>query len=181
MHRAVVKRKNRVIKHIQSTQALRPTEQTNESMCGCYVLAFGALEYMIETLIRGWIQSNTRMHKHSYRGKARVDYLIKVLSDLAESNIRYNNGINYSNICKLVEKLAGTNNKDKFKASIDQYSGGSAALIAAILRIETTRHNVAHGAFWPDEISPNLNDLEQDFMYIYSSLIETLNSTLPRY
>jgi hypothetical protein len=181
MHRAVIKRKNRVLKHINTIRSLKPAEQTNESMCGCYVLAFGALEYMIETLIRGWIQSNVRKHKHPYRGKSQVDIVIAVLGDLAEQNLKHNNGISYSKICELVEKLSGAGNKQIFKRNIETFPGGVQALQTAIARIETTRHNVAHGALWPDEISPNLNDLEQDFMHVYSCLVVTLNTVLPRY
>lgn len=180
MHRTVIKRKNRILSHIKDVRSLSPTERSNESMCGCYILAFGAIEFMIETLIRGWIRSNTRKHKHPYKGKSDVDNVIKVLEDLAETNIKGNHAIKYSKICELVEKLAGSAKKDIFKNKIDS-AGGATTLVAAIDRIELTRHQVAHGNLWPNEISPNLDELENDFLYIYGSLISALNETLPRY
>lgn len=181
MHRDVLVRRNRVIKYIQRVRELPIRQRSHESMCSCYVYTFGALEYMLETLIRGWIQSRVKQHKSPYKGKKSVDAVIKALEQLAESNLKANNGIKYSTTCELIEKLAGTQKKDMVKSVVDALPGGSAALGSAIARIETMRHNIAHGALWPDETSPNLDDLENDFLFIYNGLIVAINQALPRY
>lgn len=93
-------------------------------MCLCYILAFGALEYMIESLIRGWVQSNVRKHRHPYPGKIKVDLIIGVLNDLAEFNLKHNNAIRYDRICPLIERLTGASNKARFTTGVSSFAGG---------------------------------------------------------
>lgn len=180
MLRAVLIRKNRVSKIISETASLPPRELTNDRMCFCYVVAFGALEYMIESLIRGWIQHSIRQHKHLYPGKPKVDYIISVLNEMAEFNLEHNNGIKFKKICDLVDRLTGSTNRVNLESAVAAYPGGSAALGSAIKRIETTRHNIAHGALLPNEASPNLTELENDFNHIYDCLVKNLDMALPR-
>ena len=181
MHRSVLRRKQKVLKYIDNVVNANPLKITNESMCYCYILSFASLEYMIETLIRGWIQSNIRYHKHYYPGKSKVDNIIMVLNELAEGALKYNNGIDYDKICDLVGKLAGDAKKDAFMLEVKSFSGGAPALKASIDRIKIMRHNVAHGAVWPDETTPNVSELKTDFSHIYDCLIQALNTTLKRY
>jgi hypothetical protein len=180
MLRAALTRKNQVTKYIAEVKSLPPKEHNNEAMCFCYVLAFAAIEFMAESIIRGWVQHNIRKHKYPYRGKAHVDNVIGVLSDLAELNLRSNHSMDYSRICELLEKLAGTVAKDNFRRSVRRHKGGVRALNVAIDNIKTTRHNVAHGVMMPNDISPNLAQLETDFNHVYACLIENLNRALPR-
>ena len=180
MLRAVLVRKNRVSKIILGVRSLPPREQTNESMCFCYILAFGAIEYMLESLIKGWIQHSIRHHRHPYPGKPKVDYVITVLNDMAEFNLEHNNGIKFGKICDLVDRLTGSTRRTSLESGVDAYPGGRAALGAAIKRIETTRHNVAHGQLLPAEVSPNLAELENDFNHIYNCLVTNLDAALPR-
>ena len=180
MLRAVLTRRNKVSRLLVDTQSLPPHQQTNDRMCFCYIIVFASVEYMIESLIRGWINHNVRKHKYPYPQKPRVDYIISVLNDLAEFNLERNNGIRYGRICELIQKLAGPTSKTSFKASVDAFPGGSGALDTAIKRVETTRHRIAHGQLLPDEVSPNLAELQKDFDHIYACLVENLNAALPR-
>ena len=170
-----------MLKHIDEIRSLPPQERSNDRMCSCYVFAFGALEYMVETLIQGWVQSNARKHKPRYKGKASVNQLLEVLNDYVEKSIIRNNGFDYNKICYLIERLAGQQRHDQFQTSVAAHPGGANALIAAISQITKLRHNVAHGKFWPDEVSPNLDELETAFLSVYDVLIVGLNDTLPRY
>lgn len=181
MQRDALTRKNRTLNYIRDIKNLPIRQRSHEQMCSCYVYTFGALEFMLETITRSWIQSNIKKHKIPYRGKSSVDRVIGSLESLAEYNLEKNHKMDYEAACDLVQKLAGREKRDELKLRVGQAPGGVNSIITAIKRIQTTRHIVAHGKVWPNETSPNLDELESDFILIYEYLIKPMNEVLRRY
>lgn len=183
MIRSVHERKQKVSIILARVNAIKSTSVKHDQMCFCYVLVYGTLEFMIETIIRGWIQHHLKKHSSigRYRGKRDVDRMIVALQANAEKNLELNNTIKYDKICGLLERAAGGTCLAKFKALVAASSdAGANDTISRIERISLTRHRLAHGIELPQGISPNISELENDFEFLYKNLIKNLDQVLPR-
>ena len=106
--------------------------------------------------------------------------MITILNAMVEFNLQRNNNIKFREIFDLVDRLTGHANRLNLESRVDAYPGGRCALGEATKRIATTRHNIAHGALMPSELSPNLAELEDDFNCVYECLVKNLDIALPR-
>lgn len=151
-------------------------------MCLSYVIVFAAIEFMAESIIRGWLVHNMRRHNGArYSKKASVERLLNALYANAELNLGSNHTIDYGRICELVSKLAGDGKGAELKRLVDASSpAGASFTIEALRRITTLRHNLAHGSHAPDELSPNLSELKADFNTVYTNLLTNLDNVLRR-
>lgn len=181
MLRTVYVRKLYIDKHFKIVGLMKNSKLKHEMMCNSYVLVCGTIEYMIESIIRGWLKHNINKHKHVYPGKKHVDGVLDTFYNNAELNLYNNHTIDYDRICNLVKSLAGDKIATSLKASVLAASPPGVNMTASALkRVSLLRHLLAHGHNTTLELSPNISELESDFNTIYTDLIENLDKLLAR-
>ena len=181
MIRTVYLRKLYIDKQLGVVKAMPNNKLKHDTMCNSYVLVCGSIEYMIESIIRGWLKHNIKKHRYNYPKKKHVDDVIDTLYNNAEVNLYNNHTIDYDKICSLIKTLAGDQILFTFKANVRAASpAGAEATISALKRISLLRHMLAHGINTTTELSPNISELENDFNTIYKNLVENLDTLLAR-
>lgn len=181
MIKTIYNRKRKISNRLKTLNSAHPTSFSHDQMCFSYVLVYGAIEFMIETIIRGWIKHYVDKHKFHYQGKKHVDYIIQILQKNAETRLDYNNTVDYDKICKLIEIIAGKEKREEFKNLLKKSSSAGTHKVKTTLeKISQVRHRLAHGIELPEGISPNINELEEDFEFLYANLIKNLDFVFPR-
>lgn len=182
MIRAVYIRKRKVQSFLRSVDKMSPRDpHKHERMCYSYVFVFASLEFMLESVIRGWTQYHLEKHKNArYRGKKSVENIVNILQQNSNLSLKKNNTINYKKVCDLLGLLAGTTAKDDFKLRIATLPAGANDVISRVERISLFRHHLAHGLYLPEDMSPNITELEADFLFLYSNFIVPIDRVLTR-
>jgi hypothetical protein len=181
MHEAVLERKKQILFIIDRVRKCSvKNEFRHEMMTYAYVLTNGAIEYMVETILREWVVVNVKKHANSnrYRGKIGVNEYLRISSEISTSTIDRFHNPDYGKIVELIKNVAGERVSKRFKELVDASKATEPELNAKLNKINDFRHRLAHGKTLPRDTQPNLDELRSDFKNVYAHIIKNLDIAL---
>lgn len=183
---AVVERKIEVLKILRTIEKYPATSAfKHEMMTYAYILVCASIEFMIENIVREWLNKSIKHHDNSsaYRGKKYVEYYLTTNSIGLLSGIDKFSSTKLENIRWLIGNIAGDASKTKFNILFNQANQSlilQPDLNARLDRIRGIRHALAHGSKLPNDIQPNMSELKEDFLFVYKHIIQNVSNCLPR-
>lgn len=177
MHSAILLRKREILSIIDRIKRYPVrNEFRHEMMTYAYVLTNGAIEFMVETVLRAWIEKTVDRHSKSnrYSGKKKVTGYLHISSEISKKSISDFHSASYERILSLVEETAGKATKDRFKGLVQQSKAIEPDLDAKLKRINDFRGRIAHGESLPSDEQPNLDQLKDDFSSVYKYIIKNI-------
>jgi len=183
MHADIVRRKNEILSLF--TQIKKYPAQGvfhHEMMTYAYILANGAIEFMVETLLREWIEKMVAIHSRSkrYGGKIKVSNYLSISSEISKTNISSFHSASYERIVSLIDEIAGKIVRNKFKDLVKKSKVIEPDLDAKLKRINDFRGRIVHGESLPVFEQPNIDELKEDFGSVYKYIIKNLDTALQK-
>ncbi len=181
MNNAVLQRKREVLSIIDQVKKSSVSNKfRHEMMTYAYVLTNGAIEFMIETILREWAKENINKHGSvgKYSGKKRVSTYLRVSVEICYKKLSRFNNPDYDKIVELLKNVAGEDIKNKFRKLVKESRGTEPEIDAKLKRINEFRHRIAHGGSLPKDEQPNLDELREDFKSVYKYIIKNIDIAL---
>ena len=149
-------------------------------MTYAYILANGAIEFMVETLLREWIEKTIALHSRAkrYSGKIKVSSYLNISSEISKINISSFHSASYERIVSLIDETAGKLVRTKFKDLVKGSKAIEPDLDAKLKRINDFRGRIVHGENLPAAEQPNIDELKEDFVCVYKHIVQNLDKTL---
>jgi N-acetyl-anhydromuramyl-L-alanine amidase AmpD len=153
-----------------------------EIMANCYVVTNGAIEFMVETILREWTSEHIKIHDKfsNYKGHKRINRFLSVVNTSIETKLNHFNDIQLDKIYELINFVAGEEIKIKFKNLLKNSRANEPDIDNRLEKIYRYRHSIAHGQKLPKETHPNLDELKTDFNCVYKHIIKNIIKALPR-
>lgn len=183
MDRAVLERKRQILSIIDQIRKSSATVGfRHEMMTYAYVLVNGAIEYMVETILREWVVNNVKMHANSkrYQGKVFVSKHLSISIEISNKTIDDFHSPSYGKIVDLIRNIAGDHASESFKELVKASRVTEPELDAKLQKINSFRHRLAHGKAMPSDTQPNIDELGSDFKSVYKHIIHNLDLALKK-
>jgi uncharacterized protein YutE (UPF0331/DUF86 family) len=181
MHSAILERKKEIIGILDKIKKYPiRNEFRHEMMTYAYVLTNGAIEFMVETLLRDWIEKTIDIHScaRRYGGKIKVASYLNISSQISKTNISSFHSASYERIVSLIDETAGKTVRSRFKELVKQSKAIEPDLDAKLKRINDFRGRLVHGESLPIAEQPNIDELKEDFVCVYKHIIKNLDTVL---
>ena len=181
MHEAVLERKKQILFIIDRVRKCSvKNEFRHEMMTYAYVLTNGAIECMVEIILREWVVVNVKKHANSnrYRGKVGVGSYLGISVEISNKTIGQFHSPGYGKIVDLIRNVSGELATVRFKRLVEASRVTEPELDAKLKKINDFRHRLAHGQTMPRDTQPNLDELRSDFKSVYTHIIKNLDIAL---